>query len=208
MELPVYDHEGKVTEKIDFDESVFGAKVRKRLLHEVVTLYQANKRQGTAATKNRRAVVGSRSKPWRQKGTGRARTSSNRNPIWKGGGTTFGPQPRDYYTSIPKKMRRAACNSALLSKFLDDEVKVLDGLAFDEPKTKRMASILSNLKIGGTCLVALKEPDRNVCKSVSNIKGVEVMRLGDLNALEVLKRKVLLVTRDVIDEFGSRGAKP
>jgi len=207
MELPVYNEKGKVAEKLDFDETVFGNKVKKRLLHEIVILYERNKRQGTAATKNRRAVVGSTAKPWRQKGTGRARSSSNRNPIWKGGGAIFGPSPRNYHGTIPKKMRRAACDSALLSKFLDDEVRVVDALHFEQPKTKQMVSLLTNLKIDNNCLLALKVPDANILKSAQNIKGIEVMRLSDLNAYDILRKKTLLLTKDAIDEFKERGKR-
>ncbi len=157
---------------LELSETVFGAPVNEGLVHQAVVRYLANQRQGTASTKTRGEVSGGGRKPWRQKGTGRARQGSIRAPQWVGGGTVFGPKPRDYRQAMPKKARRAALRSALSSKVASGELLVLDELTFEEPKTKKMVEVLQNLKAAGaSALVVTGELDRNVILSARNIPG-------------------------------------
>jgi large subunit ribosomal protein L4 len=160
-------------------------RVRYPLLKEAVVMYGANQRRGTHSTKTRSDVAGSNKKPWRQKGTGRARAGTRKSPLWKGGGIVFGPHPRDYSYSIHKKQRRLALKSALLSKFVDGEVVVVDGLRVEEPKTKHVHKILKALGIQGSCLIGTKENDKNLALAARNIPGVLVATLKNFNTLEV-----------------------
>src|SRR5690606_23319368 len=145
----VYNMKGETVGEIDLKDEVFGAPVREALMHQAVVRHLANARQGTVSTKTRAEVSGGGRKPWRQKGTGRARHGSIRSPIWVGGGTVFGPKPRDYRQKLPKKARRAALRSALSSKVASGDFVVLDALHLDAPKTKEMAEVLTNLKAAG-----------------------------------------------------------
>ena len=144
--LSVYDLSGAQTGEIELNDSVFGAEFNEAVVHQAVVMQLANQRQGTSATKTRAMVRGGGRKPWKQKGTGRARCGSNRSPVWVGGGTTFGPQPRSYAKKMPRKARRLALCCALSAKVAAGELVVVEGLAFDAPKTKRMASFISKVK--------------------------------------------------------------
>lgn len=184
---------------LELSETVFGAPVNEGLVHQAVVRYLANQRQGTASTKTRGEVSGGGRKPWRQKGTGRARQGSIRAPQWVGGGTVFGPKPRDYRQAMPKKARRAALRSALSSKVASGELLVLDELTFEEPKTKKMVEVLENLKAAGaSALVVTGELDRNVILSARNIPGVGTTRAGDLNVYDVVAHARLIATKDAI----------
>ncbi len=184
---------------LELSETVFGAPVNEGLVHQAVVRYLANQRQGTASTKTRGEVSGGGRKPWRQKGTGRARQGSIRAPQWVGGGTVFGPKPRDYRQAMPKKARRAALRSALSSKVASGELLVLDELTFEEPKTKKMVEVLQNLKAAGaSALVVTGELDRNVILSARNIPGVGTTRAGDLNVYDVVAHARLIATKDAI----------
>jgi len=198
MELPIYNEAGEVTGKVDFDPSVFGDKVKRRLLHQAVVMYEARARAGTVKTKTRAERAGSGKKPWRQKGTGRARAGSKRSPLWRKGGIVWGPKPRDYSYSMPVQARREALRSALLSKFLDNEVKVIDKLDFDAPKTKRVAAMLDKLGIKSKCLLAVKAHNPNVWKSVRNIARAGLSPIRDLNAYDVLRGGQLILTREAL----------
>jgi large subunit ribosomal protein L4 len=200
MELSIYNETGEVTGKVEFDVSVLGEKVKRRLLHEAVVMYEARQRAGTHRTKTRAERAGSGKKPWRQKGTGRARAGAKRSPLWRKGGTIWGPKPRDYYYSMPVKARREALRSALLAKFKDDEVKVIESLAFDVPKTKRMSQIMQKLGLR-KCLVATKGHQENVYKSTRNIPRVSVSPVSDLNAYSVLSGGQLLFTREALENL-------
>ena len=167
-------------------------------MREAVIMYEANKRLGTACTKTRSEVAGGGRKPWMQKHTGRARAGSIRSPLWKGGGVVFGPKPRDYSYSIPKKAKRVALRSALLSRFVDNEVIVVDGLDFDSPSTRKMAQLLSTLNINGSCLIVIPERSEFVWKSARNIPLVKVMTVSELNAYDVLKKDKLLMTKGAL----------
>jgi large subunit ribosomal protein L4 len=183
---------------MELDDAIFGAEVNETLLHQVVLMHLANLRRGTAETKTRGRVSGGGRKPWRQKGTGRARAGSNRSPLWRKGGVVFGPHPRSYSFVMPKKARRAAMKSALSSKVKENNLVILDGLAMDEPKTKAMAAILSNLNVAGKALVVMAAPDQNVSKSARNIQGVKAAQVGNLNVYDLLVHDKLVITRDAV----------
>ncbi len=200
MELPVYNESGELAGKVKFDESVLGTKVKRRLLHEAVVMYEARKRAGTVKTKTRADRQGSNKKPWRQKGTGRARVGSRRSPLWRKGGVIWGPKPRDFGFSMPTKARREALRSALLAKLKDEQIKIIDKLDFDAPKTKRMAGILSNLGIR-KCLLTVKGQMPNVYKSVRNIPRTKMSAVGDLNAYEVLRGGEMLFTKEAFESL-------
>ncbi len=202
--LDVYDENGKVTGKVRFDETVLGEKVRRHLLQQVVVSYLANRRSGTACTKTRGERRGGGRKPWRQKGTGNARVGSRRSPLWRKGGITFGPRPRDFRQKISRNSRRAALKSALLSKFRDKEVTVIEPLQFESPKTKRVVGLLRALALDGkACLVALSEPDGTFWKSARNVPRLSVTTTRELNALEILRASRLIMTRPAIEKLGA-----
>lgn len=194
--VPVYNMEGNQVGEIDLNEAIFGTEVNVPLLHQVVVAYEANRRQGTASTKTRGEVSGGGRKPWRQKGTGRARHGSIRSPIWVGGGVVFGPKPRSYRQAIPKKMRRAALRSALSAKVGAGNVIVLDALNVPEIKTKTVATMLEKLNVTGRALIVTESPDRNLHLSSRNIPGVALRVAEGLNAYDVLKHEKLIITKD------------
>lgn len=179
---------------IQLDGKVFGAPVKKTLIHEIVTMQLANKRQGTAATKNKALVRGGGKKPWKQKKTGRARAGSNRSPLWVGGGTIFGPNPRDYSYKEPIKKVRGALKSALSAKANDGEIVVVNDLEIKEPKTKLMADILNKLGLNEGVLILSDKRDRNIELASRNIPKVKVLPLRELNVYDLLKYRKLLIT--------------
>lgn len=164
--------EGAQVGEIELNDAVFGVEPNESVVHEAVVLQMASWRQGTHCTKSRGEVRGGGRKPWRQKGTGRARAGTSRSPLWRGGAITFGPKPRNYSFSIPKKKRRLALKSVLSSKVAENEIIVLDALNFDQPKTKEMVKVLNALKVDNKALVVTAEVDENVTKSARNIEGV------------------------------------
>lgn len=195
----MYNKQGEKTDKIPLDAEKFGGPVRNKLMRDVVTMYEANKRQGTACTKTRGEVAGGGKKPWVQKHTGRARAGSIRSPIWKGGGIAFGPRPRDYSYSIPKKAKKQALFSALASKFRDNELVVVEDLNFAAPKTKQMTEILKTFGIlGDRCLIVTQKADETVWKSARNIPYARIMSSAELNAYEVLKSEKILITKEAL----------
>jgi len=183
--------------------AVFGAPVREHLLHEVVRMQLANRRAGTHSTKTRGDVSGGGRKPWRQKGTGRARAGSSRSPIWVGGATIFGPQPRDYSYRMPGSARRAALCSALSAKVRDGQVKVVDSLAIDEPKTKLLASLLRDLGVK-KALVMTPERDENLERAGRNLPHAKVQRVAGANVYDLLRYEYLIVTQEGIDALVRR----
>ncbi len=205
LELDVYNERGEVTGKVEFDDSILGDKLRPRLLHQVVVAYMANKRQGTASAKTRAEVKGSGKKLWRQKGTGRARVGDRRSPIRVGGGVAHPPKPRSFRQKLTKSMRRQALRSALLAKFRDNEVVVIEPPEFDAPKTKRLAGMLKALGLDtsckGSCLLLTREADRNLWKSARNVPRLQTMPMRNLNALEVLSHSRLVFTREVVENL-------
>ncbi|MBX3459561.1 MAG: 50S ribosomal protein L4 [Planctomycetes bacterium] len=207
VEVQVFDADGKEKEKISFDESIFGDKVKTRTLREVVYAYEANRRQGSNNTKNLSDVQGSNKKPWRQKGTGRARTGQKHAPHRVKGSVAHGPHPRSYRVRIPAKMKVIALNSALLAKFRDGEVAVVEGLKFDKPKTAKFAKLLGKAGLDrGTLLVGTAGEDRNLYLSARNLKGSLVRPVASFNAYEVVKQRRVLLTREALDALKARAA--
>ncbi|MFH1423128.1 MAG: 50S ribosomal protein L4 [Planctomycetota bacterium] len=200
----VKNSNGTEVDRLELDESVFGQEVSPKLIHQVILMYHANERVGTACTKRRGDVAGSGKKPYAQKHTGRARAGSIRSPLWRKGGVIFGPKPRNFSFPVPKKMVRAALAGALRSKFADNEVVVVDQLSLSEPKTKEMAKILHNLGVSNSCLVVITDSSQNIYKSGRNIPRIKVTKVQDLNALEVLKYRNLLLTKEAADYIKSR----
>ncbi len=201
VSLPVYDRNGEEVGSYDIDPAELAPRISKQLLHDVVVMYQANKRQGSAKTKSRAEVSSTTKKMYRQKGTGSARAGHRRSGIRRGGGHIFAKRPRDYSYRMPKKAIRLATRMAMASKIEDSEVMLIDELAFAEPKTKQMALILKALKLDGSLLVAVESHDTNVFRSVRNIADVSVLPVGELNALEVLRPKRVLMTKAALDAF-------
>jgi len=202
LDLEVHNEKGEVTGSMQFDESILGDRIRPRLLHQVVVGYLANRRQGTASAKTKAQVAGSDKKPWRQKHTGRARHGDRRSPIMVGGGRAHPPKPKEWRQYTTKSMRRQALRSALLSKFLDKQVTVIEPLALDAPRTKRVASMLSALGVDrNSCLLATAKEDGMLWKSSRNIPRVRVMPARELNALDVLQSRRLVFTREVIENL-------
>lgn len=184
-------------------DDIYAVPVKEHLLYESVINYRANQRQGTAATKTRGEVRGGGRKPWRQKGTGRARAGSNRSPLWKGGGTTFGPKPRDYSYSLPKKARKSAMKSALSLKFAEKHFLVVENLELQEPKTKEAAAILENLKLDSALFVEDGE-NKNLFLSTRNIPRVKTVEPGRINVYDVLEHKWLVLTKRAFDALTER----
>ena len=196
--VALYNIDGKKVGDIELNESVFGVEVRPDVMHEVVVNYLANQRQGTQSTKTRTEVRGGGIKPWRQKGTGRARQGSIRAPQWVGGGVALGPKPRDYRYSVNKKVRRLALKSALSSKVVDNDIIVLDGLKLDEIKTSQIVKILANLGVTEKALFVLPENDKKVVLSARNIKGVDTTFVGAINTYEVLNHTKCIIVKDAV----------
>jgi len=206
IQVPVVDPRNSEVGKVTLP-AAFAEQVREGLLFEQVLSQRAARRSGTAATKTRAEVRGGGKKPWKQKGTGRARAGSSRSPIWRGGGSAFGPQPRSYAYRLPRTARRAALASALSQKARDGQVRVIDALRLDQPKTKRMQEILAALGIQGSVLIVGATQDRNLELSARNIPYTRVMSVAGLNVYDVLRHEILLIQRDalpVIEERLSR----
>ena len=182
---------------------LFDGPVRRHLLYEVVKMQRANRRAGTAATKTRGEVSGGGKKPWRQKGTGRARAGSNRSPIWVGGATIFGPQPRDYSYRLPASARKVALRSALASKLKDGKLLVLDRIVLEQPKTKLFAQLLSDLHID-SALVVIPERDETIERAGRNLPRVKVLRAEGLNVYDILRHDRLVLTRDAAEVLERR----
>lgn len=197
-QITLVDMNNKKVKDIDLP-GIFGAEVNVHLLHTAVVNQLANRRAGTAATKNRALVSGGGKKPWRQKGTGRARAGSIRSPLWRHGGTIFGPVPRDYSYSMPKKERRAAVLSALSSKVNESKIIVLDKIELPEPKTRLMTELLARLGVKENALVLLSGENRNVVLAARNIPGVKVLRTQNLNVYDLLRYRYLITTEDAVE---------
>jgi large subunit ribosomal protein L4 len=196
--VAVYNITGAQVGEIELSETVFGITPNAHVLHEAVVMQQASLRRGTHDTKGRSEVRGGGRKPWRQKGTGRARQGSIRAPQWVGGGTVFGPTPRSYSYKLPKKVRRLALKSALATKVNANEIIVLDVLSIDAPKTKDMVKILSNLKVAKKALIVSLETDHNLALSARNIPGVKVVDATGINVLDLIHHDALVITKDAV----------
>ncbi|MEW6725579.1 50S ribosomal protein L4 [Desulforudis sp. 1088] len=196
--VAVVNTNGERVGEIELSEDIFGQPVNEAVLHEVVVMHLANRRRGTHDTKTRAEVRGGGRKPWRQKGTGRARHGSIRSPIWRGGGIVFGPHPRDYSYSVPKKVKRVALKSALSAKVKEGKLIVLDTLTLAEPKTREMIGVIDNLKVNGGALFVTAERDLNVEKSTRNIPGFKSLEARQLNVYDLLDHDNLVLTRDAV----------
>ena len=188
MKAKLYQQDGTVKGDVDLPDSVFAAEVNESLLHQVIKSYQANLRQGTAKTKSRGEVSGGGKKPWRQKGTGRARAGSNASPLWRRGGKAFGPSPRDYYTVIPRKLKKLALVSALSSRAADGLISVVDSISCDEPKTKVIAKMFEAMNLAGkkNLLILDNGGVNNVYLSSRNIRGLDIRPVTEVNALDII----------------------
>lgn len=196
--VDVLNIKGEVVGEITLSDDIFGVKVNNAAMHAAVVNQLANKRQGTQSAKTISEVRGGGRKPWRQKGTGRARHGSIRSVQWKGGGVAFAPKPRSYRYSIPKKLRRIAIKSALTSKVLENDIIVLDELVLSEIKTKEFVKVLNNLKVENSALVVLPAVDEKVIKSARNIPNIKTALVNTINTYDLLKHEKLIITRDAV----------
>jgi large subunit ribosomal protein L4 len=196
--VTVFNVDGKEVGEIELAEGIFGLEPNIHVLHSAVLLQQASLRSGTHDTKGRSEVRGGGRKPWKQKGTGRARQGSIRSPQWKGGGVVFGPTPRSYGFKLPRKVRRLAIKSALSSKVVDNQIIVLDQLSLSQPKTKDISKLLNNLKVTRKALVVTASFDNNVALSARNIPGVKFVTAEGINVLDVMKYDQLIITKDAV----------
>jgi large subunit ribosomal protein L4 len=196
--VALYNTQGEEVGEIELADAIFAVKVNEAAMHQAVLTYLANRRLGTADTKVRTEVRGGGRKPWRQKGTGRARHGSIRSPLWKGGGVVFGPHPRSYRMALPKKIRRLALKSALTSKVSNRSLIVLDQLAMEAPRTKDMVRVLGNLKTGRKVLIITEAPQENIIKSARNIPGVKTLNATELNVYDILNTDNLVITRQAV----------
>lgn len=201
--VDVYDMNNEVVSQIELDDRVFNAPVLEHLVHQVVVMQLANRRAGTACTKNRAMVSGSRKKPWRQKGTGRARAGTRQSPLWRGGGVVFGPTPRDYSIKVNRKVRRAALCSVLTQKLREGHLKVLEELELPEIRTRKMVEVVKNLGLGKS-LIVLGGRNPVVELSARNIPTVQVMPVEGLNVYDILRYEDLVLVRDCIDGIYKR----
>jgi large subunit ribosomal protein L4 len=199
--IDVYNVEGKKVSTVDLKEEIFGIEPNEAVVHSVLVNYLANQRQGTQNTKTRAEVRGGGRKPWRQKGTGRARQGSIRAPQWIKGGIALGPRPRSYKYTVNKKERRLAIKSLLSSKVLENELTVVDAFNFDSIKTKQMVNALTKLKVEGKTLIVLAEKNENVQKSARNIKNVKTLQVNTINVYDLLKYKNLVITLDTVKKL-------
>ena len=199
--VDVYDMAGKKVDTVDLKDEVFGIEPNEAVVHSVLVNYLANQRQGTQSTKTRAEVSGGGRKPWRQKGTGRARQGSIRAPQWIKGGIALGPKPRSYKYTVNKKEKRLAIKSVLSSKVLEKELTVVNEIKLKEIKTKEMQKALNNLKVEGKTLILLPEKNETVQKSARNIEGVKTTLVNTINVYDLLKYKNLVVTLDTVKKL-------
>ncbi len=203
MKVQVFDNSGNKVKEISAPKEVFATPVNEHLIYEAVINYRANQRQGTAATKTRAMVRGSGRKPWRQKGTGRARVGSIRSPLWRSGGVTFGPQPRDYSYRMPKKARRLALKSVLAAKLADEQLMILESLDLAEPRTKEGAKLMSNLKLNSALFVD-SHTNKNLILAMRNLPKVKTVDHNQLTVYDVLDHKVLVFSQPAFDSLMER----
>ena len=194
LKVKVYNQEGAEVKDLELNEAVFGIEPNNQAIFDMVLLQRASLRQGTHKVKNRTEVSGGGKKPWRQKGTGRARQGSIRAPQWRGGGVVFGPTPRSYKFKINRKVGRLALRSALSTKIIDNEFMALDTIKFDAPKTKEMVKVLSNLEAPAKTLIVMDEIDETVARSANNIPGVKLLDARRVNVYDVLNSNKLIMT--------------
>jgi len=194
--------DGSNAGEIELNDAVFGIEPHTHVMNEAVIMQRASMRQGTHAVKNRSEVRGGGRKPWRQKGTGRARQGSIRSPQWVGGGTVFGPTPRSYSYKLPKKVRRLALRSALSSKVKEDNLVVLENLSIEAPKTKEIVKMLNALNVNNKALIVTADRDEVVIRSANNLQSVKVLTIKEVNVLDLLAHDKLILTKDAAEKAG------
>lgn len=202
--VPLYEGTGKENGAVMLDEKMFNGNVNTAVLHAASLMYQANKRVGLASTKQRDEVSGGNKKPWRQKGTGRARSGSTRNPLWRGGGKIFGPHPRDFSYQLPKAVKRVALLSSLNAKLKDQKFSVIKDVKLDSPKTKKFAIILDAMKKEGSVLFVVSEMERNLTLATRNIPYLTVVHYTNINAYEVLRHVNFVITEGALTQLSAR----
>lgn len=198
--VALFKQDGSKNGEVELNDSIFGIEPNDNVIFDAVIMQQASRRQGTHAVKNRRAVSGGGKKPWRQKGTGRARQGSIRAPQWVGGGTVFGPQPRSYSYKLPRKVRRLAIKSVLSQKVIDNSLVVVDSLQFDTPKTKGFAQVLANLDVKTKVLVVLENDNEKAALAARNLANVTVIPAKGLNVLDVAKNDKMVITKEALSQ--------
>lgn len=204
--IKIFDIKGKSAGEYELDKAVFSGEVNRSALYQAVLMYNANMRQGNASTKTRGDVSGGGKKPWRQKGTGRARAGSSRSPLWRGGGKVFGPHPRDYHYAIPKKVKKLAFLSSMNLKLTENKVKGLESLKLDEPKTKNVRSIIDALKLGGKILFLVEKTDENLNRASRNMQEVTIRNLKDVSTMDVLKSDIMVIAKPALEKLHERCA--
>jgi len=202
--VDVLDASGKKIDKLELNKKIFDGRSNTALLHEALLMYSSCKRQGNASTKSRSEVRGGGKKPWRQKGTGRARFGSIRNPIWKGGGIAFGPRPRNFSYSMPQKTRLKAVQAALNAKLADKQFFVADTIKIDEPKTKKMVQLLNKLKISGKTLIISDNLDNNIKTAARNLNTVKVVQAETVSSDDILRHEHVLLTKGAVQQITKR----
>lgn len=198
--VALFKQDGSKNGEVELNDSIFGIEPNDNVIFDAVIMQQASRRQGTHAVKNRSAVSGGGKKPWRQKGTGRARQGSIRAPQWVGGGTVFGPQPRSYSYKLPRKVRRLAIKSVLSQKVIDNSLVVVDSLQFDTPKTKEFAQVLANLDVKTKVLVVLENDNEKAALAARNLANVTVIPAKGLNVLDVAKNDKMVITKEALSQ--------
>ena len=199
MYLDVIDTDNKKVDTIEIKEDIFGEKVNGHLLYEIVKMQMANKRAGTASTKTKGFVSGGGAKPWKQKGTGRARSGSIRSPLWRHGGIAFGPHPRDYSYLMPKRMRKEAMRSVILLKLKEDKIRIINEINLEKPKTKLVVDVLKRLNVASG-LIVIDDGNRNLELAARNLKDSKILKVCGLNVYDLLSYDNLIITRSAIEK--------
>ena len=199
----VYNTDNKKVGEVELNDALFGLEVKKHILHDVVKMQLANRRAGTACTKTRTEVRGGGAKPYRQKGTGRARAGTNNSPLWRGGGVTFGPKPRDYSYKLPKKVRKLGVRMALSARFSENNMLVLDGFELADIKTKKFAEVMKKLNIENG-LIVIPDKNENLEKSSRNVLGYKVIPADGLNVYDILLHRSLVLLQPCLGQLEER----
>lgn len=202
--LSLFNIQAEKVGEVKIDRQFFGEKINEKLIQQVLRMYASNKRQGTASTKTRKEVRGGGKKPWKQKGTGRARAGTSSSPLWRGGGVVFGPHQRDFSYTLPKKIKRKAVISALNIKFSHGQVLIIDKIEIKEAKTKEWAKILGTFKISVTCLVLLNAVNPNVQRAGRNIPNLCVKSFDNVNAAEICRHRKLIIEKEALQGLSAR----
>lgn len=199
--VKIYNQEGKEVGKVDLKPEIFGIEPNEALVHQYITVLRTNQRQGNSSSKGRSEVRGGGRKPWRQKGTGRARAGTIRSPLWRGGGIVFGPKPKNYASKLPKRMKRLAIQSVLSDKARTERIRVIDKLAFEQPKTKSVISLLTKLDLDNKkCLVLDEGKNQNLVLSCRNIPGVKYSRAALANGYDMLNAEIVIFTKSGLEK--------